>query len=97
MLQLTLIRLGLASDFLLGFIRKWLGEAKKLCSPEKAKEFQLDSMEKEINLLEKAICAGEQQQQQQWIGFCHNDLQYGNIMIEAENTSITIIVCFYYH
>lgn len=26
------------------------------------------------------------------IGFCHNDLQYGNIMIDEETRQVTIIV-----
>lgn len=37
----------------------------------------------------------------QEIGFCHNDLQYGNIMMDEETRSITMIVSFpeplYYH
>jgi choline/ethanolamine kinase len=28
------------------------------------------------------------------IGFCHNDLQYGNIMLDEETRSITLIVSF---
>jgi choline/ethanolamine kinase len=28
------------------------------------------------------------------VGFCHNDLQYGNIMMDEETRSITIIVSF---
>lgn len=66
-------------------LRKWLVEAKRLCSSEDAKEFELHSLEKEITLLEKAISKGDQE-----IGFCHNDMQYGNIMID-ENKTLTII------
>lgn len=62
--------------------------AKKLCSPEHAKTHHLDSLEQEISFLEKAISMDHQE-----IGFCHNDLQYGNIMID-DDKSITIIVCF---
>lgn len=28
------------------------------------------------------------------IGFCHNDLQYGNIMIDEETRQITLIVSY---
>ncbi|KAL0324895.1 UNVERIFIED_CONTAM: putative choline kinase [Sesamum calycinum] len=67
-------------------MRNWLSEAKCLCSPDHVKEYKLDSLEKEISLLEKSISASHQE-----IGFCHNDLQYGNIMIDEQSQSITII------
>jgi len=47
----------------------------------------LDSLENEITALENE-CSGDYQ----WIGFCHNDLQYGNIMIDEETNVLTIIV-----
>ncbi|KAL3599589.1 hypothetical protein D5086_007507 [Populus alba] len=66
-------------------LRNWLKTAKRLCTPEEAKPFRLDSIEEEISLLEKEL-SGD------WsIGFCHNDLQYGNIMIDEETRVITII------
>ncbi|GFP98553.1 probable choline kinase 2 [Phtheirospermum japonicum] len=67
-------------------LRKWLNVAKDLCSPEHAKAYHLDSLEKEISLLENAISGHGQE-----IGFCHNDLQYGNIMINDTNKTVTII------
>ncbi|KAK6145818.1 hypothetical protein DH2020_019687 [Rehmannia glutinosa] len=67
-------------------LRKWLNEAKNLCSADHAKEYQLDRLDNEISLLEKAISGHHQE-----IGFCHNDLQYGNIMINDKNKTITII------
>ncbi|KAK4428367.1 putative choline kinase [Sesamum alatum] len=67
-------------------MRNWLSEAKCLCSPDHVKEYHLDSLEKEISLLEKSISGSDQE-----IGFCHNDLQYGNIMIDDRQPSITII------
>jgi len=67
--------------------RNWLKAAQSLCSSEEAKEFRLDTIEEEINSLENLL-SGEGQT----IGFCHNDLQYGNIMIEEETKQITIIV-----
>ena len=70
-------------------LRKWLAEAKSLCSIKDAEKFHLDRLEDEINMLEKQLS-----QDYQDIGFCHNDLQYGNIMMDEETRSITIIVSF---
>lgn len=75
---------------LCGF-RKWLVACKRLASPEEAKSFRLDVMEMEINLLEKSLFKSDEK-----IGFCHNDLQYGNIMMDEETKAITIIVRFHY-
>lgn len=66
-------------------LRNWLSAAKSMSSPEEAKAFCLDSIEQEIYELENSLC-GDQR-----IGFCHNDLQYGNIMIDEETRLITII------
>ncbi|XP_016652772.1 PREDICTED: probable choline kinase 2, partial [Prunus mume] len=68
-------------------LRNWLSTAKRLSTPEEANAFQLDSIEKEISLLEKELSGPSQS-----MGFCHNDLQYGNIMLEEGSKSITIIV-----
>ncbi|GLU06939.1 hypothetical protein SLE2022_239230 [Rubroshorea leprosula] len=67
-------------------LRAWLGLAKKLYSAEDAKEFQLDTLEEEIRLLEKELSCDHQE-----IGFCHNDLQYGNIMMDEETRAVTLI------
>ncbi|XP_061345151.1 probable choline kinase 1 [Gastrolobium bilobum] len=67
-------------------MRNWLSEAKSLCSPKDTKLFGLDSLDEEINILEKKLS-----EEYQEIGFCHNDLQYGNIMMDEETRSITII------
>lgn len=67
-------------------LRNWLGEAKKLCCPKEVEAFYLDTIEKEISMLEKEFSSAHQR-----IGFCHNDLQYGNIMIDEETNSLTII------
>ncbi|KAH8512595.1 hypothetical protein Peur_056594 [Populus x canadensis] len=66
-------------------LRNWLETAKRLCTPEEAKPLRLDSIEEEISLLEKEL-SGDRS-----IGFCHNDLQYGNIMIDEKTRVITII------
>lgn len=58
-----------------------------MCSFELAEEFRLDTLEEEILLLEKELSRDCQE-----VAFCHNDLQYGNIMIKEETKSITLIV-----
>ncbi|XP_076943318.1 putative choline kinase 3 [Bidens hawaiensis] len=67
-------------------LRKWLIKARGLCSQEHANEFRLDELENEINTLEHELS-----KPQQHIGFCHNDLQYGNIMINDDTKIITLI------
>ncbi|KAK7277375.1 hypothetical protein RIF29_18526 [Crotalaria pallida] len=67
-------------------VRKWVNHAKSLCSPKDAKNFGLDKLDAEIDMLEVLLSEGDQE-----IGFCHNDLQYGNIMIDEETRSITLI------
>jgi len=75
--------------FLLQCFRNWLSEAKRISSPKEAEAFYLDTIDKEITLLEKELSGSHQM-----IGFCHNDLQYGNIMLDEETNSVTIIVSF---
>ncbi|KAI3996217.1 hypothetical protein MKX01_026685 [Papaver californicum] len=67
-------------------LRNWLVEAKRVCSPEEASALMLDSLEAEISILEKAL-SGESRR----VGFCHNDLQYGNIMMDETTRLVTII------
>ncbi|KAG6494782.1 hypothetical protein ZIOFF_042543 [Zingiber officinale] len=77
---------GQAKVFLWEKLRNWLKEAHRLCSPEEVKEFQLDKLADEIKTLEAILSAEDQH-----IGFCHNDLQYGNIMMDEESKQVTII------
>ncbi|KAJ6412462.1 hypothetical protein OIU84_005505 [Salix udensis] len=67
-------------------MRDWLAEAKSMCPARCVKEFRLDSLEDEISMLEKELSHDYLD-----IGFCHNDLQYGNIMLDEETRSITLI------
>ncbi|XP_043718780.1 probable choline kinase 2 [Telopea speciosissima] len=67
-------------------MRNWLKEAQNLCSPDETKRFGLNALEEEILTLEKELSGDHQR-----IGFCHNDLQYGNIMMDEETRVITII------
>ncbi|PKA64500.1 choline/ethanolamine kinase [Apostasia shenzhenica] len=69
-----------------GRLRNWLKGAQSFCSSEEAKEFQLETLEDEISALENSLSGGDQR-----IGFCHNDLQYGNIMMDEKTRQITII------
>ncbi|GAB2215444.1 hypothetical protein Droror1_Dr00019829 [Drosera rotundifolia] len=67
-------------------LRNWLSTARRLRPQEEARAFRLDDLDQEILELEKKI-SGDQQV----VGFCHNDLQYGNIMMDENTRSITII------
>ncbi|XP_027357626.1 probable choline kinase 2 isoform X2 [Abrus precatorius] len=67
-------------------MRKWLSDAKSLCSRRDTNNFRLDNLDAEINMLEELLSEGNQD-----IAFCHNDLQYGNIMIDEETRAITLI------
>ncbi|CAJ1958781.1 unnamed protein product [Sphenostylis stenocarpa] len=67
-------------------LRNWLSEAKRLSSPKEVEAFYLDTIDKEITILERELSGPHQK-----IGFCHNDLQYGNIMLDEETDSVTII------
>ncbi|KAK4491540.1 hypothetical protein RD792_002292 [Penstemon davidsonii] len=67
-------------------LRNWLNEAKRLSTLEEAQHFRLNVMEDEISALEKNLSTDCQV-----VGFCHNDLQYGNIMMDEETRLITII------
>lgn len=40
-------------------------------------------------MLVELLSQGNQQ-----IGFCHNDLQYGNIMMDEDTRAITLIVSY---
>ncbi|CAN1235232.1 Probable choline kinase 3 [Linum perenne] len=68
-------------------MRDWLPEARSLCTVKDAKVFKLDVMEDEINMLEKEMSKNGCEE----IAFCHNDLQYGNIMMDENTRSITLI------
>lgn len=69
--------------------RKWLVVCKRFVLLEEVKFFCLDVMEMEINLFEKVFFKIDEK-----IGFCYNDLQYGNIMMDEEIKVIIIIVRF---
>ncbi|XP_010501771.1 PREDICTED: probable choline kinase 3 [Camelina sativa] len=69
-------------------MRNWLRQAKSMCTSEDSAEFCLDNIEAEINLMEYEL---HKERKKQEIGFCHNDLQYGNVMIDEDTNAITII------
>ncbi|CAL9180846.1 unnamed protein product [Musa hybrid cultivar] len=72
--------------FLWERLRHWHKEAIKMCSSEEIEEFHLDTFDDEITTLENILSTEDQS-----IGFCHNDLQYGNIMMDEEFRQVTII------
>ncbi|GAB2211168.1 hypothetical protein Droror1_Dr00016460 [Drosera rotundifolia] len=67
-------------------MRDWLRKAQTICTAADAKAFWLDCLESEIQMLEEKLSGDGQD-----IGFCHNDLQYGNIMISDETRTVTLI------
>lgn len=67
-------------------LRRWLRTALALCPDVEVAGFRVDCMEDEINFLEKML-SGEGES----IGFCHNDLQYANMMFNDEDKCLTII------
>ncbi|KAJ4960470.1 hypothetical protein NE237_020380 [Protea cynaroides] len=77
---------GSKSVILWDRMKTWLSSAKQLSSPEEAQSFCLETMDKEISILETKLSGNHQH-----IGFCHNDLQYGNIMIDEKTISVTLI------
>ncbi|CAL9185122.1 unnamed protein product [Musa hybrid cultivar] len=77
---------GHRTVLLWGRLRCWLKVAKSFYPAEEIEEFCLDALEEEIMTLENELSEEDQR-----IGFCHNDLQYGNIMIDEETRVVTII------
>ncbi|KAL8159935.1 hypothetical protein V2J09_001472 [Rumex salicifolius] len=67
-------------------MRNWVKKAKNLCSLKDGKEFELSRIEDEIQMVKREV-----ERDGLGIGFCHNDLQYGNIMMDEEKGSITLI------
>lgn len=48
----------------------------------------LNKLDDELNYLRQLLMKDDTK-----IGFCHNDLQYGNIMLSENDDSVTLIVC----
>lgn len=67
-------------------LKNWLQKALTLTSPKHIKEFQLHDLGAEIEDLRVRLSSLDSE-----IGFCHNDLQYGNIMMDEEDNAITMI------
>ncbi|KAH7366277.1 hypothetical protein KP509_18G070700 [Ceratopteris richardii] len=64
----------------------WLREALSMCTDEHIVEFNVKILGSEIEDLK--VRSSEFKSR---IGFCHNDLQYGNIMMDDKDGSLTII------
>ncbi|KAJ7524142.1 hypothetical protein O6H91_18G079900 [Diphasiastrum complanatum] len=67
-------------------LRDWLAKALEVGRREHNEEFQLNNLGHEISELERKLSKSDQV-----LGFCHNDLQYGNIMMNEDDGSITLI------
>ncbi|XP_019439374.1 PREDICTED: probable choline kinase 2 [Lupinus angustifolius] len=67
-------------------LRNMLNHAKRLCSPKDVMTFGSDNLHADIDILEMLLSEVYEE-----IGFCHNDLQYGNIMMDEEQRTITFI------
>lgn len=67
-------------------IEFWFSKALEICPQSWHEEFQLEILKAEVLRLERRLA-----QLEGAIGFCHNDLQYGNIMLHETNGDVTII------
>jgi len=67
-------------------LRNWLSTAKMLCTSDEAVEFSLEKVGDEIAKLEKELSGKDE-----ITAFCHNDLQYGNIMMDEKTGLVTLI------
>eukprot|EP00850_Spirogloea_muscicola_P019104 SM000183S03998 [mRNA] locus=s183:163671:165937:- [translate_table: standard] len=71
-------------------LRKWRTSALELCDPADIHEFNVYQLQAEIAQLQSVLhCGGSRKRH--WLGFCHNDLQYGNIMRDATTGILTLI------
>ncbi|MCO5600887.1 hypothetical protein L7F22_055004 [Adiantum nelumboides] len=64
----------------------WIMKALEICPSTWHQEFQLESIKEDLPKLQHKFS-----QFQGLVGFCHNDLQYGNIMMNETNKDVTII------
>ncbi|KAK9805437.1 hypothetical protein WJX73_006736 [Symbiochloris irregularis] len=60
-------------------IRAWGKIVHQLCSQAELEKYQLVNVQEEINKLERDLKEGHPT----WLGFCHNDLQYGNMLLHT--------------
>ncbi|PON56753.1 Protein kinase-like domain containing protein [Parasponia andersonii] len=63
-------------------MRELLYTAECKCTKEDVKEFCLDTLKEEIEMLKNAISHDSQE-----VRRCHNDLQYGNIAMDKDGTT----------
>ncbi|MCD7454141.1 hypothetical protein HAX54_023623 [Datura stramonium] len=79
---------GSTNPVLWGELRKLLNDAKTLSSAEIKKEFSLENLEEEINLLENILSKDSSQQ----VVFCHSDLRGDNMIFNETTKHLTLIV-----
>lgn len=74
-------------------LRKWHSSALQSCTPEAAASFHLPQIGGEIAGLQAAMTANERVPGgTSPVVYCHNDLQYGNIMRNRRDGNLTLIV-----
>ncbi|KAJ8556191.1 hypothetical protein K7X08_022949 [Anisodus acutangulus] len=83
----TLEKPGSTNPVLWGELRKLLNDAKTLSSAEIKKEFGLESLEEEINVLENILSNDSSQQ----VVFCHSDLRGDNMIFNETTKHLTLI------
>eukprot|EP00850_Spirogloea_muscicola_P020832 SM000228S07372 [mRNA] locus=s228:57879:60082:- [translate_table: standard] len=71
-------------------LRKWRTSALELCDPADIHDFNVYQLEADIAQLESVLHT-RGSRKRHWLGFCHNDLQYGNIMRDATTGILTLI------
>ncbi|KAI5062080.1 hypothetical protein GOP47_0022619 [Adiantum capillus-veneris] len=67
-------------------IQFWINKALEICPPAWHEEFQLELIKQELVQLQCRFSKFNGV-----VGFCHNDLQYGNIMMNETTGEVTII------
>ncbi|KAL0037335.1 hypothetical protein WJX79_002468 [Trebouxia sp. C0005] len=64
-------------------LRDWARITSELYKPHELEPYQLINIRDEIDALQHSLTA----EQPGWLGFCHNDLQYGNMLLAAHTAS----------
>lgn len=78
---------GRHSKLHFGFCREWLSIALELATAEQVQKHGLQNLGGEIASLKLQL-----DELGSVVGFCHNDLQNGNIMMNEDDNSVTLIV-----
>lgn len=77
---------GLRESRLWARLRAWLDTALRIVPKAQVREFGLENLGSAVAALERRLGGPLER-----VGFCHNDLQYGNIMVDERTGAITLI------